>query len=303
LLGLAAFLTLALAAPPQIAGTRTLSWSPSAGAGGYRVHYGDVSGDYSATVDVGNVTQHTIAEDLDDCTRWYFAVTAYNAIGESGYSPEATWLTPLTIDDVDPEVAAQQIVQGAQFSVTVNGAAFESGAEITVNHADWVCPPGLGASACNALLAMLRDTVTFGTPTVTCNEIQVLVSIDPVLSGAMAAIPGTYSLRVTNPDDETVNLTQAFQILKNQGRFDVNQSTNGTTDRLDGADVIWISKQFNACLPPGVASSPCSQNGANYETDYDFDGDGWVDGSDLADVAANFGRCWDGASWKTSACQ
>ena len=39
-----------------------------------------------------------------------------------------------------------------------------------------------------------------------------------------------------------------------------------------------------------------------YDPDFDFDGDGWVDGQDLAYLASNMGRCWDGAAWTLAAC-
>ena len=68
------------------AGMRTLSWNPSQGATNYNLYYGTSSANYPSVVNVGPATQTTV--ELDDCTRWYFAVTATNAVGESGYSTE-----------------------------------------------------------------------------------------------------------------------------------------------------------------------------------------------------------------------
>jgi hypothetical protein len=68
-----------------------LTWEPSNDPTvvGYRVYYGPTSKVYGAPVDVGNDTTHTVT-GLDD-GRYYFAVTAYNAIGlESGYSNEVS---------------------------------------------------------------------------------------------------------------------------------------------------------------------------------------------------------------------
>jgi hypothetical protein len=44
--------------------------------------------------------------------------------------------------------------------------------------------------------------------------------------------------------------------------------------------------------------------GAKDDADDDFDGDGWVDGDDLAYIASNLGRCWSASAknWSLSAC-
>ena len=73
----------------------TLGWSESTGATGYKLYWGTESGVYTNSMDVGNVLQGTIS-DLSDGA-YYFAVTAYNDVGESGYSPEA-FLDTLPID-------------------------------------------------------------------------------------------------------------------------------------------------------------------------------------------------------------
>jgi len=64
----------------------TLQWSAVADADGYKVYYGTESRMYGTPEDVvGNVTSYT--PTLDPGT-YYFALTAYNAYGESGYSEE-----------------------------------------------------------------------------------------------------------------------------------------------------------------------------------------------------------------------
>ena len=64
-----------------------------------------VTGEYATTIDVTTEIQftsqgrirYTTSEILDDCTTWFFAVTAYNGAGESDFSDEVPWLTPLGI--------------------------------------------------------------------------------------------------------------------------------------------------------------------------------------------------------------
>lgn len=55
---------------------------------GYKIYYGIASGDYSHSIDVGNITEYTVV-DLDDGGTYYLAATAYDRDGnESDYSEE-----------------------------------------------------------------------------------------------------------------------------------------------------------------------------------------------------------------------
>ncbi len=55
---------------------------------GYIIYYGDASGDYSNSLDVGDITEFTVT-GLDDGGTYYFAATAYDLDGnESAYSEE-----------------------------------------------------------------------------------------------------------------------------------------------------------------------------------------------------------------------
>ena len=291
------------AGPVTRAGVRTVSWSPSLGAKGYKVFYGSATGGYTKTVNVGNTTTYQ-TESLDDCTTWFFAVTAYNTNGESGYSPEASWLTPLTVDSATP-VNPGPIVQGQQLTMTIKGAGFDPNAVIEVENPEWSCGGLMAPDDCEAHLEEVGRTVRFSNATITCNKIDVAATIEPVASGAVAALTGEYTVTVTNPGDKKASKKQAFKVSKNVTRFDINESDDSTKDRLDGKDVIWLSRLFQTCMAPGNGSLPCSDEASPYDPDYDFDGNGWIDGDDLADIAANFGTCWDskGKSWKESACQ
>jgi hypothetical protein len=70
-----------------------LVWDPSTGdVVGYRVYYGTTSVNYTNNVDVGNVTEYNIDNlPLQEGVTYYFAVKAYNAAGESGFSNAVTW--------------------------------------------------------------------------------------------------------------------------------------------------------------------------------------------------------------------
>ena len=79
-------------------GVATLSWtapttytdgSPLTDLAGYKIYYGPSSGNYIASLDIGNSTSYTI-NNLSTGT-YYFAVTAYDASGyESTFSNEVS---------------------------------------------------------------------------------------------------------------------------------------------------------------------------------------------------------------------
>ena len=69
-----------------------LAWDPNnePDVAGYKIYYGTSSKSYSGSVDVGNVTSHTLS-GLTQGQTYYVAVTAYNSSGsESGYSSEVS---------------------------------------------------------------------------------------------------------------------------------------------------------------------------------------------------------------------
>jgi ABC-type transporter MlaC component len=80
----------------------TLTWDPPVnadgtpftGVSGYNVHMGNVSGTYTQNIDVGNTTSYAL-NNLTDGTTYYFAVTDYDAAGDSsGYSNEVSRTFP-----------------------------------------------------------------------------------------------------------------------------------------------------------------------------------------------------------------
>ncbi|MDH5245063.1 MAG: fibronectin type III domain-containing protein [Betaproteobacteria bacterium] len=88
--------TLVLLATGASAATVSLAWDPVATppVSGYTIHWGTASGAYSSQVDAGNSTSRSIT-GLTDGTTYYFAVTAYDAVGgRSGYSNELIATAP-----------------------------------------------------------------------------------------------------------------------------------------------------------------------------------------------------------------
>ncbi len=92
----------------------TLSWHSVAEADGYKIYYGSESGTYQAPNDVGAQTTYSLS--LDPGT-YYFAVSAYNNYGESGYSEEV----PCTISSDEPVVHIVVASAGSGGSISPTG--------------------------------------------------------------------------------------------------------------------------------------------------------------------------------------
>ncbi len=68
-----------------------LSWEHSEGATSYKLHYGTSSGDYTEEINVGYTDSYILYDDeFVPGQTYYFAVTAHNPFGASGYSNEAS---------------------------------------------------------------------------------------------------------------------------------------------------------------------------------------------------------------------
>jgi len=266
-----AFPVLALAAcaihAQALAGDIQLTWDAVPGASGYHVYYGTQSGIYGQFA-TSTGTSTTIT-GLQDCQTYFVAVKAFNSSGESqSFSNELSgWPRP-TVSSATPSSA----FQGDQIVIDISGANFQPGASVDFGN----------------------PHVVFAAPTVvSCSHIQLVVSIEPTAKKIRPAKAGKLTLEVSNPDAVFGQKSNVFEVLVNPARFDINQSDPSTKNRIDGKDTVYLASDF------GI-----SEADPNYDPDMEFDGDGWVDGNDLAYIASNLGRCWAPSSktWTTSAC-
>jgi hypothetical protein len=258
---------LLLGSLPLFAGTVSVAWDAAPGATGYKVYYSTTSGVFSdaQSIDVGNVLSTTV-NGLTDCTTWFLAVKGYNGAGVSpefsnevtGYPRPSLSATPLAA------------MQGAQITMDITGANFDSGATVEIDN------PNILIQSAHAI---------------SCTRIQFLATIDPTASGVRPAEVGQFAVTVVNSDDVYGTRSDAFEVLVNPARFDINKTDAVTRDRLDGKDTVWISRVFGG-----------QEGDALYDPDSDFNGDGWVDGQDLSFVASNLGACWNGSSWSVASC-
>ncbi len=121
------FLTLlafSLLLSPMVAygATVDLAWDANTESdlAGYKIYYGTASGNYSHSIDVGNVTQYTLT-GLDDGITYYLAATAYDVDdNESAYSEELVHTT----------INSNHIITA---SAGANGSISPSGS-VTVSH-------------------------------------------------------------------------------------------------------------------------------------------------------------------------
>ena len=87
---------------------------------GYKIYYGTASGNYSHSIDVGNVTEYTLT-GLDEGVTYYLAATAYDADNnESDYSVELIHLSAVNSHQITATAGA-------------NGSISPSGG-VTVTH-------------------------------------------------------------------------------------------------------------------------------------------------------------------------
>src|SRR3989454_7450604 len=151
----------------------TLAWDANTepDLAGYKLYYGNSSGSYQLSVDVGNQTNYTLSGLLDGRI-YYFAATAYNlSLAESGFSNEVS----KAIADVTPPIvsisapAAGVTVAGtvtvsanASDNVGVVGVLFKLdgtnlGAEVTVAPYAVSWNTTLATSGSHSLTAVARD--------------------------------------------------------------------------------------------------------------------------------------------------
>jgi hypothetical protein len=164
-------------------------------------------------------------------------------------------------------------MQGSMVALTISGESFDPAAVLEIDnpHVHLSSPTTSCTGACNC-------------------QYQVLATVEPMAANVQPAEIGDFTLSVHNPGGLSDD-SETFEVLVSQVRFDINRTVASTDRRLDGLDTAWLGKAFGT-----QAGSPI------YDPDYDFDGNGWVDGVDLAYLGSNFGECWSGSTWNTSAC-
>lgn len=152
------FLVAAAARIPVDAGSVNLLWNGSSGATGYKLYTGTSPGSYGTPVTLGSTTQTTIST-MADCAPTYFAVSAFNAVGESAKSNEvSSWPRP-SIGGVNPT----QAERGQQVSVVLSGNNFQPGVTVQFGNPA-ITVNSVTRNACGQVTATITvgSTAAFG---------------------------------------------------------------------------------------------------------------------------------------------
>ncbi|MBI3853350.1 MAG: tandem-95 repeat protein [Verrucomicrobia bacterium] len=182
----------------------TLAWDPSTDpdVAGYKIYYGVVSRTYTNMVDVGNATNVTIS-GLIEGTTYYFAATAYNALGmESDFSNETSYSVPTSAVNNSPTLNALSnltISEDAPLQ-TINLTGISSGASNEVQT--------LTVSATSSNPSLIPNpTVNYTSPNATGT-----LTFTPVFNAN-----GTADISVTVNDGGTTNntFTRTFTVSVN----------------------------------------------------------------------------------------
>jgi len=260
------------------AGTIHIEWDAVPYATGYRVYYGESPGAYTHTMTVGPQPQATLG-NLADCTTWFVAVKTLRQTEESvGFSNEISgWARP-EISAIEPSVSEQ----GDQFTLDVHGANFKPGGRLSLD------PDSVPADVHGDALVRIDSTSVLS-----CSHLQASVTVEPTARGVRAMEVGSFAFDfvVRNPDAVFGLRRSGFEIRFDRLRWDINRDDPDSEDRIDGADLSWLSYSYGS-----------REGEAFYDPDADLNGDGIVDGEDLAFLASGFGLCWSGSAWSAEAC-
>lgn len=223
---LGALLCLLLAPVAAQAGRVSLAWDPSPDAFvvGYIVYYGTVPGTYSASIDVGNTTTHTL-QGLTNGVTFYFVVHAYSFdLIVSDPSNEVSGvpanLPPSVMNPGDITMKSTSLV----LSITATDPDFDQ-----LTYAATGLPTEL---AINSSTGVISGTVPVGTHTIT-----VTVSDGAAEASTTFTITGTPNTAptLTNPGDRT------------------DAEGAGVSLQLIGSDADGDELRYSASgLPPGL---------------------------------------------------
>jgi malectin (di-glucose binding ER protein)/thrombospondin type 3 repeat protein/fibronectin type III domain protein len=121
--------------PWAVASQVNLSWNANTESdlAGYNIRYGTSSRSYTTKINVGKTTQYTVT-GLSPGKTYYFATTAYDTSGnESGYSNEARYTVPTTVDsdgDGLSDADERNIYGTDPLKADTDGDGYRDGAEV-----------------------------------------------------------------------------------------------------------------------------------------------------------------------------
>ena len=194
------------------AGQVSLAWDANTEPtlGGYQLHYGQTSGNYTANVDVGNTTSYTLAS-LQDGATYYFALKAHDTTGAiwSGFSNEVSKTIPTST--IAPTASFNANPTSGMAPLTVIFADTSSG---TISTRSW----DFGDSSTSTATSGAKTYSTPGTYTMsltvtgsggssTATKTISATAAAPVASFTASPTSGTVPLVVSFANNSTGNVT------------------------------------------------------------------------------------------------
>ncbi len=145
--------------------TTNTDGTPLGDLAGYKIYYGQSSGNYTVTVNVGNVTSYPLP-DLAEGKTYYFAATAYDVSGnESGFSNEVSAEVPPSQPPPPPpaDTSGQPFQQGSGSYGLVTMEVENAHTNIPQGDHSWTRTALPGASGTGAMEATPNIGATLNT--------------------------------------------------------------------------------------------------------------------------------------------
>jgi hypothetical protein len=246
-----AIVAMFLLASPVSAGHLDVSWPPAKDdlTAGYYVYVGTAPGQYDRVEDAGEEHRATI-RDLEDGTVHYFAVKAYDAEGRESDSFSPE-LACLPSPRVD-SVAPSVLQPGDTAVVSLHGANFTPDMQVRPQNEGLHVQGVIPAGPGQLLLVLYADE----------NEPEGLDTVQ----GPVTLEPASFKLLASCRRSE-----EFFEAHPEAVDVDIS-------GRVDGADLQIVQAAFGSM-----------RGDENYRAVADLNGDGTVDGGDLARVIARQG--------------
>jgi PKD repeat protein len=243
--------------------------SSSTNVGGYKISYGQSSGNYSTTIDTGNKTNYVVS-GLQEGTKYFFAVKAYDSTKttESVYSNEINVTAPITTDTTPLTADFTADKTSGNASLVVNFTPVTSG---TITSWKWSLAGSYTPSITNTTAKAV--TVTYPTPgtysvsltatgpdgSVTASKPNLITVTSPTSPPPNEPDPNEPDPNEPDPNEPDPNipsnsdgLVAAYGFEETSGSTVVDATGNGNNGTIKGAVQISNGKYGKALKFDGV---------------------------------------------------
>jgi hypothetical protein len=225
------------------AGSLKASWNANTepDLAGYKIYYGESSGNYTNSINVGKVTQYTVNQ-LKDGVDYYFTITAFDTAGnESGYALEVS-AKVLVVDSTPPAVTGVTPRGQSTLEIKFSEAVAQASA---LNKANYAIDNGVTISnavfqqGSNSIVILSTSAHETGkTYKITIQKIADRAAVPNVMPQAVSfnyIIPATdqtppavASFRAVNPQTLEVVFNEAVSLASAQNKANYSVNNNVT---------------------------------------------------------------------------